>query len=341
MEEIYEPNEYFPFDKLVLTKPTQVSGGNYFIRFLLNNEHLYIQPPKCSMKQGIVKGPKKIYTDLLFSNENETFIQWLEKLETTCVEYIYQNRNLWFEMEMEKGDIEKYMISPIKTYKSGKLYVVRVNLSSINGVPTMKIYDESEKEIPFDTISENMKAMTILEIQGIKCSATSFQFELEMKQMMILKSTNIFEKCLLRPTNTKTLPPSPPPLPPPPMEEQEQEEENDFNTEEYLGKMEENNSCEPIPSPEKPILEEIQIYLDDLEDTTEKFELKKRNEVYYNLYKEARKKAKIAKEMALNAYLEAENIKKTYLLEDIISDSDEESDFEGEGDFDLEKNDSS
>ena len=54
--------------------------------------------------------------------------------------------------------------------------------------------------------------------------------------------------------------------------------------------------------------------------------LKKPNQVYYELYKEARNKAKQAKKNAILAYLEAKNIKKTYMIENI----DEDSDFDGE-----------
>jgi hypothetical protein len=48
--------------------------------------------------------------------------------------------------------------------------------------------------------------------------------------------------------------------------------------------------------------------------------LKKREEVYYKIYREARKKARILKHQALLAFLEAKNIKKTYMLEDLEDD---------------------
>ena len=52
-------------------------------------------------------------------------------------------------------------------------------------------------------------------------------------------------------------------------------------------------------------------------------QLKKPNQVYYEIYKQARKKAKQAKKEAIMAFLEAKNIKKTYMLEDLDeSDSD-------------------
>ena len=82
MEEIFEPNDQFPFDKLELLKPVVVTGGNYFIRFISNNSPLYIQPPKCMTKQGIIKGTKRMYSDLMFTNDTPAFIRWMENLES-------------------------------------------------------------------------------------------------------------------------------------------------------------------------------------------------------------------------------------------------------------------
>jgi len=59
----------------------------------------------------------------------------------------------------------------------------------------------------------------------------------------------------------------------------------------------------------------------------EPIQLKKPNQVYFELYKEARNKAKMAKKNAIVAYLEAKNIKKTYMLESLI---DSDSDFDAE-----------
>jgi hypothetical protein len=71
-------------------------------------------------------------------------------------------------------------------------------------------------------------------------------------------------------------------------------------------------------------IKEIQLIVaDDLETIS----LKKPNQVYFELYKKAREKAKLAKRNVIVAYLEAKNIKKTYML-DNLNDSD--SDFDAE-----------
>lgn len=198
MEQIYETNPKFPFEQLRLTPPTVLAGGNYFIKYLIDGAPLYIQPPKCSTKQGITKGGKRFFTDLMFTNDHADFIQWLEQLESHTCKRIFENREQWFETPMEMHDIENYLTSPLKVYKSGKNYLVRTNIPSRLGKITLKIYDESEQDVDAETIRENMQVITIMEVQGIKCSLRSFQIELELKQMMVVKPSDLFDKCIIR-----------------------------------------------------------------------------------------------------------------------------------------------
>ena len=76
---------------------------------------------------------------------------------------------------------------------------------------------------------------------------------------------------------------------------------------------------EPIKSSDD--LEEFDLKLDSVSSDETLF-LKKRDEVYYKMYREALKKAKIAKELALTSYLEAKHIKNTYMLTDLSDESD-------------------
>ena len=74
-------------------------------------------------------------------------------------------------------------------------------------------------------------------------------------------------------------------------------------------------------------LKEVNKFELSLENNLETIQLKKPNQVYFELYKEARNKAKQAKKNAILAYLEAKNIKKTYMLENL---NDSDSDFDAE-----------
>jgi hypothetical protein len=390
MEGIYETNSAFPFDKLVLSKPVASSGGNYFIKFKIADNPLYIQSPKCSLKQGITKAGKRFFCDLMFSQENEEFIHWMEKLEEFSQKYIYEHRSQWFETDIEMHDIENSFAPSMKVYKSGKYYLVRSHVPTVLGKCVLKIYDEYENELNYETIQENENVITILEIQGIKCSARNFQIEIEMKQMLVLKPLVIFEKSVfgkkpvVAPENDvstfmeKSLPP--------PLESLEEntssssleslgenvdpiiqeplvistqeslhentgsssleslnttiqdslDENKSSSSEESLDeKSEPNESLEESPpsstielfsqNVDEPC--EIDFTLDTLpEDDT--FHLKTRNDVYYKMYREAKRKAKISRDLALSSYLEAQRIKNTYMLDSIVdsdSDLDEES----------------
>jgi hypothetical protein len=346
-----------------------MSGGNYFIKFLMNGSPLYIQPPKCRTKGGIAKAGKKLYSDLMFTNENPDFIQWMEDLESTVCKSIYENRAKWFESEMELHDIENYFTSPLKIYKSGKFYLVRTNIPTRLGKISLTIYDEEENVVDHESLKEETNLITILEVQGIKCSARSFQIEIEVKQMMTLNPTDLFEKCIIK-TNSKPKPiieseeePDKEEKEKLPVEnitltalpegevleedspiEEKTPESNDLglndilDEEEETYKPEENVSSEPQPV--EPVLEndimedslaEFNLELDTVPET-ETVQLKPRNDVYYELYRAAKRKAKMAKNLALKSYLEAKNIKSTYMLDDVSdTDSDEYDDTDEDG----------
>jgi len=69
-----------------------------------------------------------------------------------------------------------------------------------------------------------------------------------------------------------------------------------------------------------PKIEEVEL---NVKDNDEILTLKKPNEVYYEIYKAAREKAKHMKKVALEAYLEAKQIKTKYMLDD-LNDSDDD-----------------
>ena len=69
-------------------------------------------------------------------------------------------------------------------------------------------------------------------------------------------------------------------------------------------------------------IEEVEIELDTELGEGESISLKDRNSVYLEMWKKAKEKAKNCRQEAIKAYLEAKNIKETYMLNEIDSDSD-------------------
>jgi len=347
---IHQTDSTFSFDKLTLHTPTS-TGGNYFIKYSIGNSALYIQPPKCLVKQISVssKNAKKMHCDLQFNKDCEEFVQWMETLESHTQKLLYDNREKWFESDLELQDIENSFTSPMKIYKSGKYYLVRSNLQNQSGI----IYDENENPMKIEDLHENTEVMVILELQGVKCSSRSFQIEIDMKQIMVFKPKNLFEKCILNQKRIESAPLSEPnPKPKSDTGNVAGESHNspielsNGANPNHLGnslqnRLIEKSSDEVLTSPIKLSLQDPDIPLAEKDPITELCEvdfnleeipeesvqIKQRSDVYYEMYREARKKAKIARDLALSAYLEAKHIKNTYLLDDL---NDSDSDFEDE-----------
>jgi hypothetical protein len=379
MSNIYDPTNDFNFGDLTMTSPASITGGNHFSKFLINHNSLYIQTPKCSTKSGLIKSGKKIYTDLVFTNIDEEFIQWIETLEITTRKLIYANREKWFDTELDEDDIESYFAPTVKLFKSGKQYLVRVNVDQrVNGSPAVKIYDESETDIDPETLNDKTTMITIVEVKGVRCSAKSFQIELVMKQAMVIKPVEIFDKCIIKDRtgakqdNAKSLATT--------IQMGSSQTDNqitntqvantlttdtmtnspqvadmliaDTLTNSLESMQDEDSQNEPLDDNEKSLASEepnIQIELKEtnndiveihndsepyeinLDDTNINEEdtiyLKDKTEVYYEMYRNARKKAKLAKSLALSSFMEARRIKNMYMLDD-LEDSDDEGDLE-------------
>ena len=389
MDNIIEPTIDYDFSKLYLGPPTTLAGGAYFTRIMYStNKQLFIQTPKCLTKQGFIKSGKKIYTDLMFDNNDTVFINWIENLETKCQELIFSKGQNWFETKLERPDIESAFTSPFKIFKSGKYYLLRVNVKQ-----NVKVYDENDQIITNEDITPEKTIISILEIQGIKFTSRNFQIEIELKQSMVVSPDPFLDACFIKKPVKKQVV----------IKEQEQEQyqeqyqekEEEEEKEEgqdqqqdkplrptlELTKSEniayhlddlindsakdlaekekpiqlevsfESNNRNPIP---KPIIEDVleeNIVLDieelepkeevkedpnvlkevdlssTLENSLETISLKKPNQVYHEIYKKAREKAKEAKRNAIVAYLEMKNIKKTYMVDDIDESDSEFEDF--------------
>jgi len=362
METIIEPNDSFDFSKVTLTQPLAIQGGAYFTKIQYHEKPLYIQTTQSLTRQGLVKTGKKYYCDLMFDQNSIPLIHWFENLEERCQQLIYEKADTWFQNSLEKTDVESAFNSIIRIFKSGKFYLIRTNIktSLTTQEPLVHIYNENEIPLSFQEITNETNLISILEVQGIKFTSRNFQIDFELKQIMVLDNEPLFKNCLIKTTHkkedvkkeikeTEEL------------KETEESEENPtidtpttFLEEESQVSLETNKPTTdlfivdtdttfpsedstthdkkeeecfelPIEDLEVPIEEDIkEIEVEaSLENPLETIILKKPNQVYFELYKEARTKAKEAKKNLILAYLEAKNIKKTYLLDDFDNASDD------------------
>ena len=419
-QEIYFTNKDFDFSQISISQPISVQGGAYFTKIKLNNEPLYVQPPKCSTKQGLNETNKKAYMDLMFTNEDDEVVEWFEHLEERLVQLIYEKREIWFQNEMDKEDIENFFNPICRAFKGGKFHLVRLHIPKNKTASSQfhcNVYDENENIIPIQDLNDTHTIIPCIEVQGIKFSARNFQLELIGKQIMLINNKPIFNSCVIKRSNveknstsitgqdsvkysssvdmnTNIL-------------QSEQDETSAISNSDSLGKdvneagdtdshvlqrtgktdsneeelVEEtvndnltikglqknivdaltesdsessdeedndtNNNTNNEPNNEPNMsnhLEENKAIISntfDLEDITDNLKvhdernikLKKPNEVYYEIYKIAKGKAKQHKKAAITHYLEAKKIKNTYLMDDLdYSDDSAEEDDDDEDD---------
>ena len=370
-QEIHFTNKEFDFSKLSLSQPIAVQGGAYFTKLKFNSEPFYIQTPKCLTKQGINETSKKAYMDLMFTSDDDVVIEWFETLESTLVNLIFQKKHLWFQDDIEFADIENFFNPITRAYKGGKFHLIRTSITKnkTNNQYTCGVYDENENVLPITDIKESNIIIPILEVIGIKFSARNFQLELVGKQIMVLNNKPLFNSCLIKRNNniSKSVNNND-------LEEEsshlesttkieseinEDKESIDESSSNIIDELLEGNEIEEeIKEDNKKeiSLEDLELKeqineskleeSNDLEDVSEKInttndetiKLKNPNEVYMEIYKIAKQKAKQHKKAAISAYLEAKKIKNTYLLEDLENSEDSSDEEEIDSDTEQIKN---
>jgi hypothetical protein len=326
------------------------SGGNTTTTAsaAITTPPLYIKTPICCTKAGFSIN-KKITCDLVFSREeNETLNRWMENLVTHTNTLLFEHSDEWFHGGITAADIEEALINPIKSYKSGKYYTIRCGIKMEEGRPLVRVYDTDDNEITLEDVGEK-DIVTLLECKGVRCSMRTFQIEFEIKQIMLAKKFNILEKNLLSrggcgggvvEDKSEVVPAA--------AATREEEttyleksdginvqdssvdiitttDENihlditDFSTTTESSEIEQQveDDSSAISSPDAIVdfdLPSIDLDEIDVDDTPVK--IKKENELYYKMYQEAKQKAQEARKIAIDAYLEAKNIKTLYDLED-------------------------
>ena len=418
----------YDFSKVSLMHPESLHGssGTFFTKIGIGNvnEVLYIQTPKCVTKQGVVTtSGKKTYIDLMFSNEDTSFIEFMENLEKSCIEKIHEKKNSWFTNEIDQSDIENAFTSALRPFKGGKYYSMRANIApskNLMKVPTCFIFDETEKHLSIDDVKPENDIISVLEIQGIKFSQRSFQFEIIIRQVLVMANKPVFQSCLIK-KHIVVESPLASALSATSLSDQEdsknKDNKHDKHVEDYLevlhnteheyvntndsslyeshlneSHLEKQNSesntidkeatsaHKPTPKPVSDVLSSLassmsskyekgeniekgdkknekfeskkqntknkdsqdfseirEITEVDLEiKDDEKIKIKKPNDIYYEIYKAAKEKARATRKLAFDAYLEVKKIKNTYMLDDSDSDTDYNSDSDSSSNSDTE-----
>ena len=201
--DIYKPSKDFDFNLFTLENPQPVQGGSYFTRVVNNNDKpLFIQLPKCTTKQGVVKTNRGLYCDLMYSkNQCDDLIEWVLALEKYLQDKINDKKDIWFTTDITEDDIES-MTTPIyRLYKSGKNLLIRTNLDVDKSTNMGKcmVYSEDEIKLSVDNITNDVNIIPLIKIEGIKFTSKSFDIEIKLVQSMVLnKEPEIMQTCMIK-----------------------------------------------------------------------------------------------------------------------------------------------
>ncbi len=356
---IYEICENFDFGSLKLENPTLLNANIYFSKLNTNpNKNFYVQLPKCKTKQGIIQANTKCFCDLEFNSSDKLIVEFFENLENYFIKEICNNKSLWFydSDNISNDDINDFITPIMRSYKGGKKFLIKANIKQ----EKINLYDENEKKLTLADYDSNNEIIPLLNINGIRFSKSSFIIDIILVQFMVLYPSDTLENQLLIKINKKkelTLESSnkvntthkeklddentkininfqPVKL----TEEDETKELKDKDETKELKDKDDTKELKTTTS-FKYLMDNLETNktldddyaleitnLDVISENSPPLELKSHESIYLEIYKKAKQKAKEIRRNAVEAFLEAKNIKLKYNLTNIVNDSSSDED---------------
>lgn len=303
--------------KLTLNNPGRLQGGSYFSKISINNNPLYLKIENHYTDSGIQHTEKKSYLDIVFDNDSLEYIKWFYNLEELIKHEIRKNNKEWFSTNINDSDIDYFYNSCLKNTQTCVL--MRTHIQYKNNQLCCSVFDENKTITSLDSI-KNQCLSTIIHIKGVRMTNTSFQLELENKQILIIEKDSAFNTCLLERSidrvqeNTQTT--------------YVVSESDVVPCLEYTQKQEiheeKTKSNEHHESQNQGEICEFSINLDKIpmDDT---ITIKNTRQIYRKQYENAKLKAIESRKEAIRSYIEIQKLKEKYMISS-SDDSEESSD---------------
>ena len=244
----------------------------------------------------------------------------------------------------------------MRSYKGGKKFLIKANIKP----EKINLYDENEKKLTLADYDSNNEIIPLLNINGIRFSKSSFIIDIMLVQFMVLYPSDSLENQILIKINKKkevTLENSNTNSNIDKANSEVKEPLDDENTKLKIN-LQSNmlindqdvtltNDPNPIETntnkttsfkylmtdldleTNKSIDDDCALEITNLDVITENsdpIELKSHETIYLEIYRKAKQKAKEIRRNAVEAFLEAKNIKIKYNLTNIVNDSSSDED---------------
>lgn len=329
---IVKTDETFDFSAIKLHSPSVLHGQVFFSKISHSNQDLFLQSPAVTLKNGFINEGKMSYSDIVISDTDDEFISWIETLEESLHTIVLQKSKEWFTQEISRSHVEHTFTPPLRTYKKGKFFLMRVQNDPPRNIVfrKSKIYDEFDNVIEEKDVKPTDTLVCILHLNGIKFTTNSFQIYIELKQSIITNRHNnpFASKVDITTTNS-------------PIDNvnlnDDDSEENSIIRNENEGTyniVKENNNINVETNTEQGLVE-ANIKTSSIEDSNIKLRqdnLTNDNETYVN-YVLAKNKAKEARQSAMKMIADAKNARNQCMIENIdFSESDDDSFYSSDDD---------
>jgi hypothetical protein len=191
------------FTGMSLGEPVAVQGGSFYAKiYVCGDDSMWVQLPRCSLKQGIVSTKRGKYCDLMYDRDaSQQLAAWVEAFEGAVQDRIDTKKHLWFQGDLTRGDIETMMAPVSRSYRSGRCTLVRAHLEvdRRTGADRCVVYDEAERLVGAGTIDADHELVPLLHLAGIRFTSRSFEVDVKLVQAMVLaKRPSLQDTCLIK-----------------------------------------------------------------------------------------------------------------------------------------------
>ena len=320
-------------NRIALGELTPVQGGSHTTQMFVDGEGIFIQLPKCTLKNGIVHTKAKVYGDLLFTDGavERVVTDWFESLEDRAIALLGEKRVEWFGGETSLLDIEESMGTNVRIHRGGKSFTIRANIGGATGMRIQyadpcSVYDVRGNVMSLDTVDCKVQIVPLVYAKCIRLANSNFNIDIQLSQILVVDN----EERMISTGPVVSVEQD---------DDAEVQESDDPDENVAIVYTTDANDTNDTNDTNEPLInatvqslaniEEIDIGISDIHESCAPIPLMEPIEVRRRMYKDAKRRAVAARKRAIEEIMRARDIKMEFMLDDDVdTDTDLDSDFD-------------
>ncbi len=184
---------------LTIDKPIK-EGKIYYSNIKYNDKPLFLQTSKIQIKDYKINN-KTSSIQFEIKQNNLDLYDYFIKLDNKIIKETYSNSKDWFNQEIPLEVIDDFYKRLSKPLEKDKNPTIRFKVPIIDNKVASKIYNQDKEYIQLDSIKDNLDAILILHIKGIKFMKQQYICDCYITQMRVEENKiikyEIPEECLI------------------------------------------------------------------------------------------------------------------------------------------------